>query len=383
MALPAVQLSPELTLLRDTVKSFTINELNPHERAVDDADDIPPELLRRLRKQAGDLGFLGTQFPEAYGGSGLGTTAWVAVREALGWTSQALRLIATPGPTLMLLAGAEALREKYIPPVIRGDWVSAFAVTEPGAGSDAAAMETQAVRDGDHYVLNGTKHFITNGSRADYVIVFAVTDKEKRGHGGISAFIVDQGTPGFTYGKGYKSIGWRGTPHSELIFQDCAVPAANLLGEEGEGFRILMRFLDEGRLSVAASCVGTAERMLELAVAYAKERKTFGRPIADRQAIQWMLADSAVEIHSARLMTYDAAAKMDRGERATLEAGMAKLHATEMAGRVVDRMMQVFGGIGAMTDMPIEIAYRDLRLQRIGEGTSEIQRLIIARQLLA
>jgi alkylation response protein AidB-like acyl-CoA dehydrogenase len=383
MPLPTVGLSPELALLKDTVKQFAVNELNPHERLVDDRNEVPPDLYRRLRKQSAELGILGTQLPEEYGGAGLGCMAWVVVREALGWTSQTLRLVVTPGPTQMVLAGTAAQRERYIPPVVRGDWTSAFAITEPGAGSDPAGMETQAVRDGNHYILNGSKHFITNGTRADFVIVFAVTDKAKRAHGGISAFIVEKGTPGFTYGAGYHSLGWRGTPHSELIFQDCAVPVENLLGEEGEGFKIMMRFLDEGRLSVAASCTGTAERMLDLAISYAKERQTFGRPLADRQAIQWMLAESAVEIHAARLMTYHAAEKIDRGERATMEAGMAKLHATEMGGRVVDRVLQVFGGIGAMTEMPIELAYRDMRLQRLGEGTSEIQRVIIARGLLA
>jgi alkylation response protein AidB-like acyl-CoA dehydrogenase len=383
MALATHKLSSELDLLKDTVKRFTINELNPHERAVDDADDIPPELYRRLRKQAADLGFIGTQLPERYGGAELGCMAWMMVREALGWTSQALRLVAIPGSTPMLLVGTPAQQDKYIPPVVRGDWISAFALTEPGAGSDPQAMETAAVRDGNYWRLNGTKHFITNGSNADYVIVFALTDKAKRGRGGITAFIVEKDTPGFSYGQGFHSLGWRGVPHSELIFQDCTVPVDNVLGDVGEGFRIIMRFLDENRLSVAASCVGTAERMLELAIEYSKQRKTFGQPIADRQAIQWMLADSAVDVHAARLMTYYAAEKIDRGERISMEAGMAKLFATEMAGRVVDRAMQVFGGIGAMKDLPIEIAYRDVRLQRIGEGTSEIQRMIIARQLLA
>ncbi len=383
MGLAAVALSPELDLLKDTIKQFTINELNPHERMVDDRDEVPPELFRRLRKQGAELGIAGTQFPEEYGGAGLGCLHWVVVREALGWTSQAMRNVVNPHGAALLLAGTEEQRRKYIPPILAGDRICAFAVTEPGAGSDAAAMETQAVRDGNHYVLNGSKHFITNGSIADHVVVFAVTDKEKRARGGITAFIVEKGTPGFTYGKGYKSMSWRGVPHSELIFQDCAVPVDNVLGEVGDGFRAVMRFLDRGRLAVAASCVGTAERMLELAIDYAKQRKTFGQPLADRQAIQWMLADSAVEIHAARLMAYQAAEKIDRGERATLEAASTKLHATEMANRVVDRAMQVFGGIGAMTELPIEIAYRDMRVERIGEGTSEMLRLVIARQILA
>ena len=383
MRLPTVQLSPELELLRDTVKQFTLREINPHERAVDDADEIPPALYRRLRQQAADLGIIGTQLPEEYGGAGLGCTAWVAVRESLGWTSQALRLTVIPGAALMILLGTEAQRQKYIPPIVTGEWTSAFALTEPGAGSDAQAIQTRAVRDGNAWVLNGSKHFITMGSVADYVVVFAVTDPAKRGRGGITAFIVEKGTPGFTYGKGTRSMGWRGAPHSELIFDNCAIPLDNVLGDVGEGFRIIMRFLDENRLSVAASCVGTAERMLELATDYAKERKTFGQPLAERQAIQWMLADSAVDIHAARLMTYDAAARIDAGQRVSMEAGMAKLFCTEMVGRVVDRAMQVFGGIGAMKELPIEIAYRDVRLQRIGEGTSEIQRMIIARQVLA
>jgi alkylation response protein AidB-like acyl-CoA dehydrogenase len=383
MPLASPTLAPELDLLKETVKRFTLNELNPHERAVDDADDIPPDLYRRLRKQSAELGIIGTQIPEEFGGAGQGCMAWMMVREALGWTSQALRLVVIPGSTLMVLLGTRAQQEKFIPPVVTGDMISAFALTEPGAGSDPQAMETTAVRSGDHWVLNGSKHFITNGSNADYVIVFALTDKAKRGHGGITAFIVEKGSPGFKYGKGFHSLGWRGVPHSELIFEDCQVPLDNVLGDVGEGFKIIMRFLDENRLSVAASAVGTAERMLTMAIDYAKQRKTFGQPLADRQAIQWMLADSAVDIHAARLMTYHAAEKIDRHERVSSEAGMAKLFATEAASRVVDRAMQVFGGIGAMKDLPIEIAYRDIRLQRIGEGTSEIQRMIIGRQLLA
>jgi acyl-CoA dehydrogenase len=382
MGLPTVRLSPELDSLRATIKQFATDELSPHERLVDDRDEVPPELYRRLRKRGAELGIPGTQVPAEYGGMGLGCQAWAAVKEALGWTTQAMRCVVQPGGATLLLAGTEAQRQKYIPPVLSGDRICAFAVTEPGAGSDAAAMRTQAVRDGNYYVLNGTKHFITNGSIADYVVIFAVTDKEKRARGGITAFVVEKGTPGFTYGQGFHNVGWRGVPHSELIFQDCAVPVDNVLGEVGDGFRTAMRFLDSGRVGVAASCVGTAARMLELAIEYAKGRQTFGEPLVDRQAVQWMLADSAMEIHGALLMVYQTAEKIDRGERATFEAASTKLHASEMANRVVDRALQICGGIGLTTDLPIEIAFRDLRAERIGEGTSEMLRLVIARQVL-
>lgn len=378
----AAVLEDALKLLRDTVRTFVTRELQPIERVVDERDEIPPADYKRLREKAVEMGLLGLAYPVDYGGSGLGVLAQCVVREEFGKSSDALRIACTQGPNKMLLAGTEEQKERYLAPAIRGERLMAFAVTEPEAGSDAASIRTRAEAKNGGFILNGRKQFVTNGPIADAVIVFAVTDPEKRARGGITAFIVDRGTPGFSVGQVHKKLGWRGSPTSELLFEQCRVPNEQILGEMGQGFSILMRFLDEQRLAVGAGCVGTADRLISMARDYARERQTFGKPIADRQAIQFMLADSAIEIHAGRLMVYDGARRMDRGERVTREAAIAKVFCSEMAGCVADRTLQIFGGMGYMKEMPVELMYRDLRNHRIAEGTSEILRLVIARDVL-
>ncbi|MFQ5913003.1 MAG: acyl-CoA dehydrogenase family protein [Nitrospinota bacterium] len=377
-----VELEEELKLLRESVRAFVARELQPIEQMVDERDEISPETYERLRAKAAAMGLLGLAYPSEYGGSALGVLAQCVVREEFGKTSDALRIVCTQGPNKMILAGTEEQKERYLAPAIRGERLMAFAVTEPDAGSDVASIRTRAQPKGDGFVLNGRKHFVTNGPIADVVVVFAVTDPERRARGGITAFLVDRGTPGFSVGRIHKKMGWRGSPTSELIFENCRVPRPQVLGELGGGFSLLMKFLDEQRLAVGAGCVGTAERLLRMAREYARERVTFGRPLADRQAIQFMLADSAVEIHAGRLMVYEGARRADEGERVTREAAMAKVFCSEMAGRVADRTLQIFGGMGYMKELPIERMNRDLRNHRIAEGTSEILRIVIARDLL-
>jgi acyl-CoA dehydrogenase len=376
------ELEDELRLLRDTVRTFVSRELQPIEQMVDELDEIPPDHYNRLRKKAVEMGLLGLAYPSEYGGSALGVLAQCVVREEFGKSSDALRIACTQGPNKMLVAGTEEQKQRYLIPAIQGQCLMAFSITEPDAGSDAAAIRTRALPKEGGYVIDGQKHFVTNGPIADAVIVFAVTDPEKRARGGITAFIVDKGTPGFSVGQIHKKLGWRGSPTSELIFENCYVPEAQILGELGDGFPLLMRFLDEQRLAVGAGCVGTAERLLGMARDYARERVTFGKPISQRQAIQNMLADSAMEIHAGRLMVHDGARRLDGGERVTRKAAMAKVFCSEMAGRVADRTLQIFGGMGYMKDLPVEQMYRDVRNHRIAEGTSEILRLVIARDLL-
>jgi butyryl-CoA dehydrogenase len=277
--------------------------------------------------------------------------------------------------------GNEDQKQKYLRPLARGEKMGAFALTEPGAGCDAAAQATTAVRDDDHYVINGTKHFITNGGFADVLIVLAMTDKAQKSRG-ISAFIVEKGFPGFSVGKEEHKMGIRASNTCELVFTDMRVPAANLMGAEGQGFRIALAVLDGGRIGVAAQAVGIAQAALDAAVKYSKERMQFGKPICEFQAIQWMLADMGTHIEAARLLTYNAALKKQAGERFSKEASMAKLFASETAVWVVDRSMQIHGGYGYMTEYPIERYYRDAKITEIYEGTSEVQRMVISRALL-
>ncbi len=375
-------LSPEEQAVADMVRQFTRRELMPLEQRVDEENHLPEEDYWRLRRMAAELGLLGADIPERCGGLGMGAVGLTTIREELGQTSFAMQLTSTNGGAKFLVAGSPTQQQKYLAPVIRGETICAFAITEPGAGSDVAAMETFAERDGDSWVLNGTKHFITYGALADIVIVIAVTDRQKRARGGISAFIVERGSPGFRVGSSTNMMCWRGVPHGELIFEDCRIPAENLLGEQGMGFKICMQFLDEGRLAVAAAAIGKAQRCLDLAIEYSKQRETFGARLAQRQAIQWMIADSLTELHAARLMLRHAARKVDRGERASVEASMCKLFTTEAAFRVADRAMQIHGAMGVMKELPIEMHFRDLRVLRIVEGASEIQRMMIARSVL-
>ena len=375
------RLSEELILLKGMVHDFVDRELKPHENEVERADRVAPELRKSIRDKARDLGLLGLNIPEEEGGAGLGVLALCVVREELGRTSYAMAQVVKPTPPLLLF-GNEDQKEKYLRPYMRNEREYAFALSEPNAGSDAAAIQTTAVPDGDAFVLNGTKHFTTDGDIADFFVVFALTDKALRARGGITAFLIDRGTPGFTVGRPVETLGWRGIGHVELVFQDCRVPAASVLGEVGEGFRLAMRWIGHGRLSVASYSLGVAQSMLDLAVDHSRQRETFGKPISDRQAVQWMLVESAMEIYAGRGMVRHAAWMADEGIEFRKEAAMAKVHCTEMAARVVDRALQIHGGMGYTKELPIERHYRDLRHNRISEGTSEILRFLIARELL-
>jgi acyl-CoA dehydrogenase len=282
----------------------------------------------------------------------------------------------------LILDGSEAQKQRWLPRLASGEWIAAFALTEPGAGSDAQALETRAVRDGDRYILNGTKHYISRGDVAQLTTVFAVTDPALRARGGITAFAVEKGTPGFRVARIQESMGSDVVKQAELVFEDCAVPVENVVGEVGQGFACAMRVLDLGRLSLAARCLGTMEELLAVSVAHAQGRVQFGRPIAEQQAVQHMLADTATEIALTRPALYAAAARRDAGERVTHEAAMLKLFASEALGRAADRAVQIHGGMGFMKDCVVEGIYREARMMRIVEGTSEIQRLVIARGVL-
>jgi len=376
-----VELSDELKMLRASVREFVRRELQPVEHEVDRLDETPPDLMWSLRRKARDLGILGLTIPEADGGGGLGPTAYCVLREELGRTSQAMSY-AVRGPSPILLAGTPCQKEKFLYPCLRAEKREAFAITEPDAGSDVTAMKTTAVARGDGFVLNGSKVFITNGDRADFTIVFALTDPAKRGRGGVTAFLVEKGTPGFAVGQVFGKMGWRGTGLVELVFSDCFVPRENVLGQVGQGLALAMQWIDEGRLGISASAVGSAERLIELSVRFVKERKTFGQLLADRQTIQLMLADSAMDTYAARTMVYATAARAEAGENIRQQAAMTKIFASEMVGRIADRAVQIHGGMGYVQETPVERYYRDVRFMRIAEGTSEVLRLLVARGVL-
>jgi acyl-CoA dehydrogenase len=373
----------ELQLLARTVRDFVETRLQPIEKKVEDSDEIPDEVVREM---AG-LGFFGLPFPEEYGGVGAGDLGYCLALEQFGRTSAAFSNLigahTSIGSMSIFLGGTQEQKRRYLPDLTAGRKIAAFSLTEPSSGSDAASIQTTARKDGDRWLLNGTKIWVTNGPIADVVVVYAANDRAKGARGGITAFIVERGFKGFRVGKVDEKMGLRGSKTGELIFEDCEVPDVNVLGGEvGAGFRTALGALDIGRVSLSAGAVGTSQHLLELGVAHAKRRKQFGQPIAANQAIQWMLADSAVEIHAARLMVYDAAAKLDRGIRVSREAAMVKVYASELANRVADRVLQIHGGMGYMKDSPVERAYRDARILRIYEGTSEVQRMIIAEDLL-
>ncbi len=377
----------EITMLRQSLRKFIEKEVLPmEEKAGFDRDDGPPEELRQeVRKRSHELGFWAIDLPEEHGGGGLDTLGTVILREDVSkyFSSLTQSIFGGPeGPSKILLAGRQEQIEKYLHPVIRAEQTCCFALTEPNAGSDAAAIETSAVKDGDDWVINGMKHFITNGPNADYAIVFAVNDKEKGGRGGITCFIVEKDTPGFSIGRIQRTMGG-GENQCELVFEDCRVPNENVLGEVGMGFVTAMTFLGGGRLNIAAGAVGITEKLLKVSADYAKQRVQFGKPIATKQAIQFMLADVATELFAARNMVYNTAWRIDQGEMAVKEMAMCKLYATELVGRAADIAMQIHGGMGYMKDLPIEAVYRGVRALRIVEGTSEIQRFIISRALLA
>ncbi|MGH2490610.1 MAG: acyl-CoA dehydrogenase family protein [Candidatus Limnocylindria bacterium] len=373
----------ELQLLARTVRDFVETRLQPIEKQVEERDEIPSDIVREMAA----LGFFGLPFPEQYGGAGAGDLGYCLALEQFGRTSAAFSNLigahTSIGSMSIHLGGTDEQKRRYLPDLTSGRKLAAFSLTEPSSGSDAASIQTTARKDGGRWLLTGTKIWVTNGPIADVVIVYAANDRAKGARGGITAFIVEKHFKGFRVGKVDEKMGLRGSKTCELIFEDCEVPEENVLGGEvGIGFRTALGALDIGRVSLSAGAVGTSQYLLELGIAHAKRRKQFGQPIAANQAIQWMLADSAVEIHAARLMVYDAAAKLDRGVRASREAAMVKVYASELANRVADRVLQIHGGMGYMKDSPVERAYRDARILRIYEGTSEVQRMIIAEDLL-
>ena len=377
-------ISDELQLLSRTVRDFVETRLAPIEKQVEDSDEIPGEIVREMAA----LGFFGLPFPEEYGGAGAGDLGYCLALEQFGRTSAAFSNLigahTSIGSMSIFLGGTDEQKRRYLPDLTAGRKLAAFSLTEPSSGSDAASIQTTARKDGGWWLLTGTKIWVTNGPIADVVVVYAANDRAKGARGGITAFIVEKGFKGFRVGRVDEKMGLRGSKTGELIFEDCEVPEENVLGgEPGTGFRTALGAFDIGRISLAAGAVGTSQYLLELGIAHAKRRTQFGQPIAANQAIQWMLADSAVEIHAARLMVYDAAAKLDRGVRVSREAAMVKVYASELANRVADRVLQIHGGMGYMKDSPVERAYRDARILRIYEGTSEVQRMIIAEELLA
>lgn len=371
-----------LNLLLDAVRRFVNDRLVPAENELAETGRIPDDIVQEMR----ELGLFGLSIAADYGGLGLTMEEEVRVVFELGQTSPAFRSLAGTnigiGSQSIVLAGTDAQRQRYLPKLASGELIGSFALTEPDAGSDAMALRTSAVRDGDHYILNGTKRFITNAPVAGLFSVMARTAPERRADS-ISCFLVEAGTPGVTLGKPDKKMGQAGALTCDVVFDNCRVPAEALLGgQEGTGFRTSMRVLDKGRLHIAALCVGIAERLVRDAVRYALERKQFGQPIAEFQLVQAMIADSQTELYAARSMVLDAARKRDLGQNVTMEAACSKLYATEMVGRVADRAVQIHGGAGYISEYAVERFYRDVRLFRIFEGTSQIQQLVIARETL-
>ncbi len=372
-----------LDQFRDTLRRFVREKLVPLERQVADEDRIPDD----IRAAFAEMGLFGLSIPEAYGGLGLNMAEEVDLVFELGWTSPAFRsMFGTNvgiGSQGILIDGTEAQKQFYLPKLASGEMVASFALTEPEAGSDAASLRSRAELQGDHYVVNGTKRFITNAPHASIFTLMARTDASNKGAGGITAFIVDARSPGIRIGAPDKKMGQRGAHTADVVFDNVRVPAANVIGgQPGQGFKTAMKVLDRGRLHIAALCVGVAERLIHESLSYAVERKQFGQPIAEFQLVQAMLADSRTEAYAARCMVLDAARRYAAGETVATEASCCKLFASEMVGRVADRAVQIHGGSGYMQDFAVERFYRDVRLFRLYEGTSQIQQLVIARGML-
>ncbi len=374
-------LPEEYRILRDSIRRFVDRELIPINEQVERTREIPDGIIRRMK----DMGLFGILTPETYGGMGMTMVACCLIQEELSRANLCYPMYISGnigiGTMGIVHFGNEQQKKKYLPAMAAGDVLSCFALTEPNAGSDASAIEARAVRKGNVYVLNGLKHFITKGDISDVYTVVAVTDKAL-GRRGMTAFIVEKDTPGFSIGKIQDSMGSDICKQCELVFEDCQVPEENRLGEEGQGFQIAMQVLEEGRLSQGARCLGVARRLIELSREHARIRVQFGKAIGDFQGVQWMLADMATELYAMKNMVYDAAWRLDRNDRNRARAGMVKLFCTEAIGRIADRAVQIHGGTGYMREAPIESFYREVRGMRIYEGTSEIQRLIIARDLL-
>jgi alkylation response protein AidB-like acyl-CoA dehydrogenase len=375
------QLNEEQLHLKKTVREFAQREIAPNVMRWDEACEFPLTTVKEL----GKLGLMGMIFPPDYGGAGMGYVEYVTAVAELSRVDGSVGIIVAAHTSLcsnhIFLAGNEAQKKKYLPKLTTAEYIGAWGLTEPSAGSDAGSARMTASRAKGGWVLNGTKTFITNGHYADVVVAVAVTDRGANTHG-LSAFLVEKNTKGFRPGKKENKLGLRASDTSELIFEDCFVPGENLLGKEGDGFIDAMRVLDGGRISIAALSLGMAEGAYGAALKYSKERQQFGQAISEFQAIQWKLADMATEIDAAKLLTYRAAAMKDAGKKTTLESSMAKLYASEVAVKCANEGVQIHGGYGFIKDYPAEKFYRDVKLCTIGEGTSEIQRLVIARQLL-
>ncbi|MBN6885758.1 acyl-CoA dehydrogenase [Cytobacillus horneckiae] len=372
----------EIEQMAQMVHNFVENEVEPYAQQIEDEDKIPQHLIDQVK----ELGLFGMSIPEEYGGIGLGMVGKAAVLEQLGRTHNGfVSLISAHtgiGSTGLVRLASPYLKEKYLPDLAAGKRIAAFALSEPGAGSDATNLATRAEKKGDKWILNGTKHFITNAPVADVFTVFATTDREK-GAKGITAFLIERGFLGFTVGKKDKKMGLRGSYTAQLIFDNCEVPEENVIGEVGMGYVAALKILSEGRIGLAARAVGSCDKLIELSARYAQERIQFGKPIAANQAIQWMIADMATETEAARTLTLKAAHLVDEGKKVVKESSMAKLYASEVFNRVADKAVQIHGGMGYVSDYPVERFYRDARITKIYEGTNEIQRLIISRNVLS
>jgi butyryl-CoA dehydrogenase len=377
----AYVLTEEQRLIQTMARDFAHNELIPTAAERDRTKEFPRENL----KQMGELGFLGMMIPEQYGGVGLDAVSYVCALSEIAYGCASTAVVMSVHNSVccepIVAWGTEDVKQRFLPRLATGEILGSFALTEPHAGSDPVAQRTTAVKDGPEWILNGTKQFITTGANSGVTVVTAVTDREKR-HGGVTAFLVEKGTPGFNVGKAEEKMGLRASDTVQLVFEDCRVPDENILGGEGMGFRIAMTALDSGRIGIAAQSVGVAQAALDMAVSYAREREAFGKPIAMHQGLRFMMADMATEIEAARLLMFNAASMKDRGEHFTAQASMAKLYSSEMVNRVVSRALQIHGGYGYCQDFPIERLYRDARVFTIYEGTSEIQRIVISNHLL-
>jgi butyryl-CoA dehydrogenase len=375
------ELTEEQQMVRELTRAFVKREVKPVASRLDREGIYPSELVKRLS----EMGLMGMLVPQEFGGSGMDLLSCVVAMEEIskGWASLAVAMSVHNSLVCAPIArfGSAAQKQKYLAPLARGEWLGCYALTEPSAGSDAGSIQTRAKRTENDFVLNGNKIFITNGNRADLAIVYAVTDPA-RDKKGISAFIVEKNSAGFVVGKLEDKLGLRSSDTASLLFEDCRVPHENLLGVEGEGFKIALATLDGGRIGIAAQALGIAQGCLEESVAYAQQRRQFGRAIAEFEAIQWMLADMATEIDAARLLAYRAAWLAQQGRTFTKEAAMAKLFASEAANRAAYKAIQIFGGYGYTKEFAVERLFRDVRITTLYEGTSEIQRLVIARHLI-
>lgn len=374
-------LTEEELMLQAALRDFARHEIAPKAAHIDDTEEFPWDILKKMAQ----LGWMGIVVPREYGGAGSSALAYSMTVEETARASAAVSLILAAHATLacwpILTFGTETQKRRYLPPLAKGEVLGAYSLTEPNSGSDAASLETRAVRDGDNYVLNGRKSFVTNGDVAGTIVLFASTDREQRARG-ITAFILEKNMPGLTPGKPLRKMGMHGSSTTELVLEDVRVPVTNRLGEEGQGFRIAMQVLDLGRIGIASQALGIAQAALDAALEYAAQREQFGKPIAEFQAVAWMLADMQVRIHASRLMTYTAARVKDAGQPLGMAASSAKLFASETAVFCASKAVQIHGGYGYIKDFPVERLYRDAKITEIYEGTSEIQRLVISRELL-